>query len=154
MLSRWDNYTWPHEVEYLNAESGHSTLTQQSEAGSSPVLCGWTLCLSPRLPPPPPGPQQASMGSTTMSRSPLRSACGAAGSLWSACGNPNNTLHQCEKATTQHGGNSCLELSTSCLLGKMAAAAGIWATPLSSANTHSLENRVKRQVGCDKGELL
>lgn len=63
----------------------------------------------------------------------LRSACGAAGSLWSACGNSNNMLHQCEKATTQHGENSPPELSTSGLLGKMAAKAGIGARPLSSA---------------------
>lgn len=54
----------------------------------------------------PAAPQQASVGSTTVSPSPLRSACGAAGSLWSACGKSNNTLHQCGKATAQHGGSS------------------------------------------------
>lgn len=102
---------------------------QQSSAGLSAALCGWT-CQPPRPQPPPLAPQQALVGITTMSHSPLRPACGAAGSLWSACGNSNNTLPQCEKATTQHGGNSSPELSTSRLLDKMAKV-GIWAMPLS-----------------------
>jgi hypothetical protein len=45
-------------------------------------------------------PQQASVGSLNVRDSPLRSACGVAGSLWSAFGNTNNMLHQCKKATT------------------------------------------------------
>lgn len=31
---------------------------------------------------------------------------------------------------------------------------GLGAMPLSFSDTYSLEHRVKRQVGCDKGELL
>lgn len=50
-------------------ESGHGVLPQRPEAGWCPALCGHTLCPQPRLPPPPPVPQQAPEGSTTMSHS-------------------------------------------------------------------------------------
>lgn len=77
---------------------------------------------------PPPRAQQGSVGSTTTSHSPCGSS-GAAGSLWSACGNSDNTLHQHEKATTWHGGSNPPECSTSPLLAKEATD-GVGALPL------------------------